>query len=266
LYLLFNFGKIMLKNTLFILLFALLCTTCFSEKKTITTSDAKIKIDSLYLFDQTRRRAVPVALYFPERAKNEQKLVIFSHGYGQNKGGDNVAYSYLTEYLATKGYFVASIQHELPTDDLLPLTGKAQIVRRPFWERGADNILFVINELRKLKPNLDFKDITLIGHSNGGDMTALFPQKYPNVVTRIVTLDHRRMALPRAKMPKILSLRSSDQAADEGVLPSETEQKTFDIKIIKLPNTIHDDMDDHANEVQRKEINSYILGFLKEKI
>jgi hypothetical protein len=74
------------------------------------------------------------------------------------------------------------------------------------------------------------------------------------------------MALPRAKMPKTLSLRSSDQTADEGVLPSETEQKTFGIKIIKLPNTIHDDMDDHANDAQRKEINQYILNFLKEKI
>ncbi|MBK7227195.1 MAG: hypothetical protein IPH96_17950 [Saprospiraceae bacterium] len=88
-----------------------------------------------------------------------------------------MAYTYLTEYLAAKGFFVVSIQHELATDSLLPLKGNPQIVRRPFWARGADNILFVINELKRTNPDLDFNHISLIGHSNGGDMTALFPRK-----------------------------------------------------------------------------------------
>jgi predicted dienelactone hydrolase len=82
-----------------------------------------------------------------------KKLSLFSHGYGQNKGGDYLAYSYLSEVLASKGFFVVSIQHELATDSLLPLTGNPQIVRRPFWERGAENILFVINELKRTNPN-----------------------------------------------------------------------------------------------------------------
>jgi hypothetical protein len=60
----------------------------------------------------------------------------FTSGYGQNKWGDYLAYSYLTEFLAKKGYFVVSIQHELPTDSLLSLIGKLQIVRRSFWDRG----------------------------------------------------------------------------------------------------------------------------------
>ena len=226
----------------------------------------EVSLDTLTLFDKARNRQIPVASYSPKADTKlpKQRVVIFSHGYGQNKGGDYLAYSYLTEFLASKGYFVASIQHELPTDSLLPTTGIPQVVRRPFWDRGADNIRFVIDELKKLKPDLNFKNIALIGHSNGGDMTALFPQKYPNVVDKIITLDNRRMALPRTKSPRVFSLRSSDQPADEGVVPTADEQTQYGITIIKLPNTIHNHMDDHANSAQRKEINDYVLAFLEK--
>ncbi|MFC6196026.1 hypothetical protein ACFP1I_30745 [Dyadobacter subterraneus] len=143
-------------------------------------------------------------LYLPNTTKiRKQKLVIFSHGYYQNMPGGNKQASYLTENLASHGYFVASVQHELQTDDLIPATGIPQVVRRPFWDRGADNILFVINEIKKSYPDLDFKNITLIGHSNGGDMTALFPQKYPGIISKIITLDNKRMALPRIKSLKV---------------------------------------------------------------
>ncbi|WP_300604296.1 hypothetical protein [Niabella sp.] len=217
------------------------------------------------MFDQARQRQIPVAIYKPQTDKKlkKQRIIIFSHGYGQNKGGDYLIYSYLTEFLASKGFFVASIQHELSTDSLLPLTGIPQIVRRPSWERGADNIYFVIDAFKKMRPGLDYKHITLIGHSNGGDMTALFPQKYPGIIDRIITLDNRRMPLPRTKNPRIYSLRSSDQPADEGVLPTELEIKRYRIKIIKLQGIPHNEMDDDANDEQRKEIRNYVLSFLR---
>jgi dienelactone hydrolase len=224
----------------------------------------KVQLDTTLLFDSLRQRSIPIAIYQPQKQiiSGKQPLIIISHGYGQNKGGDYLVYSYLSNYLAAKGYLVASIQHELPTDSLLPLTGIPQVVRRPFWERGADNILFVLKYLQKKYPNLDFNNVALIGHSNGGDMTALFPQKYPDHVAKIITLDNRRMALPKNKYPAVLSIRSSDQAADEGVLPTETEERTFNIRIIKLVNTIHNNMDDSANEIQRNEIRKLILDFL----
>ncbi len=246
---------------LFLCLFLILC---FSTKKTFSQT-FEVKLDSANWIDNTRNRTIPVAFYSPKTYNKikHQKVVIMSHGYGQNKGGDYLAYSYLTENLASKGYFVVSIQHELPTDSLLPMTGKPQIVRRSNWERGVANILFVIQELKKSKPALDFKHLTLIGHSNGGDMSMLFAQKYPNLLDKVISLDNRRVDLPRTKKPKIYSIRSSDQAADEGVLPTLAEQAKFRIKIIKLPNTIHNDMDDGANEAQRKEINDYLELFLK---
>lgn len=229
-------------------------------------SQFEFSLDTLKLYDQSRQREIPIAIYKPTaKVSGKQKLVIFSHGYGQNKGGDYLAYSYLTDFLATKGFFVVSIQHELATDSLLPLTGNTQIVRRPFWERGADNILYVINELKRTNPDLDFKHITLVGHSNGGDMTALFPQKYPNIVEKIITLDNRRMALPKSKRLKVYSLRSSDQTADEGVLPTEKETKKYKMKIVKLANTTHNEMDDNANDEQRKEIQEYIATFINDR-
>jgi predicted esterase len=228
-------------------------------------SHYEYSLDTLTYYDQCRQREIPIAIYKPSpEVSRKQKLVIFSHGYGQNKGGDYLAYSYLTEFLATKGFFVVSIQHELATDSLLPLSGNPQIVRRPFWERGAENILYVISELKKTNPDLDFKDLTLIGHSNGGDMTALFLQKYPNTVNKIITLDNRRMALPKTKKVQVYSLRSSDQPADEGVLPSEKETKRYNMNIVKLTNTTHNEMDDNANDKQRKEIQDYIVKFVKE--
>ena len=72
------------------------------------------------------------------------------------------------------------------------------------------------------------------------------------------------MELPITKQPRIYSLRSSDQPADQGVLPTVTDQKTFKIKIIKLPNTIHNDMNDNGNTRQKMEINNYIMEFLND--
>ncbi len=250
------------KNIGFLLLAFSFFASCLTNKKVARNPIYDFDKDTLTLFDQSRDRKIPVAFYKPQIQC--PKIVVFSHGYGQNKGGDYLAYSYLTEYLASRGYFVASIQHELPTDSLIPTIGIPHIVRRPFWERGTDNIFFVIKELKNLYPELDFKHIALIGHSNGADMISLFPQKYPGMVDKIITLDNRRMALPRTINPKIYSLRSSDQPADQGVLPTEEEEIKYEITIIKLPNTIHNDMDNKASNKQRKEITNYVLAFLSE--
>lgn len=95
-------------------------------------------------------------------------------------------------------------------------------------------------------------------------MTALFPQKYPNIIQKIITLDNRRMALPRTSNPKVYSLRSSDQPADAGVLPTEEEQMQFGMTIIKLSNTKHNEMNDFGNKKQHTEINNYLLEFIKK--
>lgn len=248
----------------------MLVTSCLSNKKNNVSNnhnqDYHVKLDTLNLFDSSRNRPIPIAIFSPKTDKQitHQQVVFYSHGYRQNRQGSYLTHSILTNLLASKGYFVVSIQHENPTDSLIPTEGIPKIVRRTNWERGVTNILFVLNELKKTNPNLDYDHLTLIGYSNGGDMSMLFAQKYPHLVNKIISLDNRRVDFPRTENPKIYSLRSSDQVADEGVLPTLEEQKKYGMRIIQLKNTIHNKMNDDASEEQGKEINNYILEFIKE--
>ena len=90
----------------------------------------------------------------------------------------------------------------------------------------------------------------------------LFAQQHPQLVAKVISLDNRRMPFPRTDHPRIYSLRSSDQPADEGVLPASEEQTQYHMRIIKLPNTIHNDMGDNGTVEQKREIINYILEFL----
>lgn len=247
-------------------LYTLLASCIGSKPNPMPSKRYTTSCDTFNLFDATRQRKIPIARYKPLDSPTQSvyPIVIFSHGYGENEGGANLAYSYLTTELASMGYDVFSIQHELPTDSLLPMTGNPRQTRRSNWERGAENIRFVLNtiETQYRQPEEAILQAILIGHSNGGDMSVLFTHKYPERVAKLISLDNRRMPLPRTKTPRIYTLRSSDMPADEGVLPSVKEAKTYHMKVIKLPNTIHNDMDDDGTAAQKQEINTYIKSFL----
>ncbi|KFE96888.1 alpha/beta hydrolase family protein [Chryseobacterium luteum] len=240
--------------------------SCTSKKNIRSNKTYETKLDTLTLFDKSRNRKIPIAFYSPKTDQKipKQQVIIFSHGYGANKGGDYFVYSYLTQKLASKGYFTVSIQHELPTDELIPMDGKPQIVRMPFWERGAENILFVLNELKKTRPDLDYKHLTMIGHSNGGDMTALFANKYPALVYKVITMDNRRMYLPRTSLPKIYTLRSNDYPADDGVLPSPEEQQKYHITV-QPTNINHGHMDNKGSDSEKELLNSLILKYIEQQ-
>ncbi|CCH53948.1 hypothetical protein BN8_03084 [Fibrisoma limi BUZ 3] len=223
------------------------------------TTGGSVRLDTLTLFDTARSRPIPVTLYEPAAAApGPRKLAILSHGYG----GTNNAYSFIAHTLVAHGYVVASIQHELPTDEPMPTTGVPYVVRMPHWQRGVQNMRYVVQALKHRRPRLDVGQLLLVGHSNGGDMSALYARQFPGDVANLITLDNRRMPLPRTRRPRVLSLRSSDQPADEGVLPTPAEQQTLGIRIVVLPNTRHNDMWDGASDQQKAEINRYIKAFL----
>lgn len=251
--------------TQLILVLLFVCGIALNEA---TAQKAKYPVskDTSTLFDKARNRKIPVAYYAPVSVPiiKDQQIVIISHGYGNNKTNSYLAYSYIGEYLAGKGYFVVSIQHELPTDELIPDAGKPQVVRRPFWERGAENIRFVLAELKRKHQQMDHKHITLIGHSNGGDMSVLFAQKYPDKVYRVISLDNRRMPIPRVKSPKIYTLRSNDHPADQGVLPTKEEQKKYGITV-QATAINHNNMLDGAKDEEKKVLLGFIEKYLKEK-
>ncbi|MBC7488314.1 MAG: alpha/beta fold hydrolase [Cytophagaceae bacterium] len=225
-----------------------------------------VKEERLELYDYSRSRSIPVALYLPDSVSLKQKLVIFNHGYAENQGTPYLSYNYLNSFLAQHGYLVVSIQQELPTDDPLPMNGNLREKRMPNWENGLQNILFVVKELKSRMPNIDDKRYNLIGHSNGGDISMYFATEYPKKISKVISLDNRRMPLPKIDSLKVYSIRSNDLPADDGVLPTPAQQINYGMTIVTLPNTKHIEMSDEtATEEQKKEIREYVLKFLEEK-
>ena len=70
------------------------------------------------------------------------------------------------------------------------------------------------------------------------------------------------MELPRKSNPKIYTLRSKDYPADEGVLPTDEEIKKYNI-IVQFAEINHSNMDNDANETERKYLTTKILEYLK---
>lgn len=222
-----------------------------------------IRRDTITLLDSSRGRAIPVALYRLEGLDDRPRnVVVISHGYNENLPGTYLRFSSLAEFLAVHGYAVVSVQHELPTDELLPMKGDLGVLRRPNWERGVANIRFVIDALKEHHPQWDLDHVALIGHSNGGDISMLFAEQYPDLVDVAISLDNRRMPLPRTKAPRIASLRAEDVAADPGVLPTAEEQERFGIRIIDMAGFKHVDFNDRANPEQRERLDQQVLELL----
>ncbi|WP_455668686.1 alpha/beta hydrolase [Phocaeicola sp.] len=218
-----------------------------------------------WLYDFIRNRPIPIAVYQPKHTTKHTKVIIFNHGYDGNQNNEsNKTYSYLTEPLSQEGYYVISIQHELPDDPLLAMEGNFMETRMPNWKRGVENILFTIQEFKKLKPELDWNNLIMIGHSNGGDMTMLFATQYPEMITKAISMDHRRMIMPKTEHPRIYTLRGSDYEADKGIIPTATEQKTYHITVIQLNGINHSDMDNKGKENQHKVILNHINNFLNQ--
>ena len=246
-------------QSLFFIVLLSLVSSCQNQK--LSTLNDTINIQKKEHYDATRLREIPVAVI---TSKKQNKIpIIFSHGWGKNKGGDYLVYSYLTDFLAQQGYFVASIQHELPTDEFLAMKGDFKVTRMPNWKRGAENIYFTIQQLKNDFPYLKFDKLIIIGHSNGGDMSTLFAHQHPELLEKLITLDQRRMTLPRTSKPKIYTIRSQDYPADEGVLPTEEEIKKYKITIDWAPIN-HSQIDNDATPNERKYMTSKILTFLQD--
>ncbi len=236
-----------------------------SDYETVST---EIQIEKHEAFDSIRNRLIPYALYSPKSDENSVdsiRLVIFSHGYGSNYSRNYLNYSYLTKRLARAGFWTLSIQHELLGDPLIPKEGIMQVVRMPFWIRGEENILFVLNDFKKKYPDLKISSIDLIGHSNGGDMSVLTAKDHPELIRKVITLDHLRMPIPSISRPQFSSLRSIDKTADSTVIPSKEICSEYGIKIIQLKRITHNEMNDEGSRKQKKQINQYIQKILEDR-
>lgn len=212
----------------------------------LITDNAKATVASAEnsVFDQQRNRTIPIAVAAPEKVKCTIKtkcpVALISAGYGVA----HTEYSFLEKELTTQGYFVVSIAHELEQDPPLSVTGNLFETRAENWQRGTVTLKYLQKVLAKRYPNADFDRVTLVGHSNGGDISSWLANEAPNYVEQVITLDHRRVPLPRNKAIRALSIRASDYPADDGVLYTRRELNEFNGCIVKISNAKHNDMSD----------------------
>jgi hypothetical protein len=200
-----------------------------------------IEHETLNLFDTARQR--PVAVDLAVRRDYEMKaeagfwklpVAIISNG----NTVKNTEYSFLANVFAARGYLVASIQQDIPSDPpLMTKVGLPYVGRLQVYQKGEANILFVLQQLKKLRPNADYDHLTLVGHSNGGDIAMYYAKEHPELVSKVITLDNLRVPFVLNDKMKILSFRSSDPnfKTDPGVLPTPQQAKAEGIDIVKTP-------------------------------
>jgi dienelactone hydrolase len=193
----------------------------------------------------------------------ELPVAILSHG----NTVKNTEYSFLSNLFAARGYLVVSIQHDLETDDpMVTKVGEEYVGRRMQYNRGIFNIKFAIDQLKKVYPNADYRHLTLIGHSNGGDISMYFAKLHPEMVRKVVTLDNLRVPFLTDGKVKILSFRSKDPVfkADPGVVPDDETCAKAGITVVQTEFQ-HNWLSDRGPDNVKETIQAKVQAFLDEE-
>src|ERR1700731_2331940 len=232
----------------------------------VAVSKWGIRHETLDLFDIARAR--PVSVDLAVRRDYEMKanagfwklpVAIISNG----NTVKNTEYSFLANVLAARGYLVASIQQDLPTDPpLMTRIGLPYVGRQEVYERGEANILFVLGQLKELQPNADYGHLTLVGHSNGGDISMFCAKRHPELVSKVITLDNLRVPFVLNDKLKILSFRSRDPnfKTDPGVLPTDQQAEAEGIDIVQTEFQ-HTEMSDRGPDSVKERIQATLDRF-----
>lgn len=245
----------------------LVCLGLLAAGEYFAASKWAIRHETLNLFDAARQR--PVSVYVAVRYDYEMKadnglwklpVAIISNG----NTVKNTEYSFLANVLAARGYLVASIQQDLPTDPpLMTKVGQPYVGRKGVYLRCEANILFVIGEMQKRQPNADYNHLTLVGHSNGGDVSMYVARQHPELVSKVITLDNLRVPFVHAGHGlKILSFRSKDPnfRTDPGVLPKPGQAEGIDIV---NTGALHTDLSDRGPAAVKEKIQAALDRFLR---
>ena len=247
----------------------LACVCALTGAAYFAISKWGIRHQTLNLFDDARQR--PVAVDLAVRADYEMKanagywklpVAIISNG----NTVKNTEYSFLANVLAARGYLVASIQQDLPTDpSLMTKVGLPYVGRLGVYKKGEANILFVLGKLKQMQPNADYDRLTLVGHSNGGDIAMFCAKQHPELVSKVITLDNLRVPFVLGDKLKILSFRSKDPnfKTDPGVLPSPAQAKADGIDIVNTQFQ-HTDMSDRGPYSVKERIQATLDEFLSK--
>jgi len=247
----------------------LACLCLLAGGEYFAVSTWAIRHETLNLFDASRQRPVSVDLAvrwdYEMKADNglwKLPVAIISNGNTVR----NTEYSFLANVFATRGYLVASIQQDLPSDPpLVTKVGQPYVGRRNVYLRCEANILFVLDELQERQANADYSHITLVGHSNGGDVSMYVAKQHPELVSKVITLDNLRVPLVLSDKLKILSFRSKDPnfRTDPGVLPAPGAANGNNVDIVNT-GALHTQLSDRGPDSVKERIQTTLDKFLGE--
>jgi hypothetical protein len=245
------------------------CLCVLAGVQYVAISKLAIRHQTLNLYDSARQRPVSVDLAVRRDYEVKANMGLWKLPIAIISNGNtvkNTEYSFLADVLAARGYLVASIQQDLPTDPpLMTHVGMRYVGRQGIYMRCEANILFVLGELQKLQPNAEYDHLTLVGHSNGGDVSMYVANQHPELVSKVITLDNLRVPFVLSDKMKILSFRSKDPnfKTDPGVLPTPSQAKTDSIDIINT-GALHTELSDRGPDSVKEKIQATLDKFLRD--
>lgn len=247
----------------------LLALCCVSAVLYFTASKWAIRHQSVTFYDAARNR--PVAVDIAVRRDRDMQadagltrlpVAILNHGNTVR----HTEYSFLANLLAARGFMAISIQHDLDSDEpLVTKVGEPYVGRLPVYHRGIANIDFAVAQLRKLQPNADYDHLTMVGHSNGGDISMYYAQLHPEHIRKVVTLDNLRVPFMIDGRFKIISFRSKDPAfkPDPGVVPDQETCARAGITVVDT-GFQHTEMSDRGPDLVKDSITASLDRFLND--
>ena len=236
----------------------------------VTASKWAIRHETLTFYDPARNDR-PVAVDVAVRRDKEMRAIagtiklpvaILSHG----NTVKFTEYSFLANVFAVRGYLAISIQHDIGSDaPLVTKIGERYAGRRPVYERGVANILFAINRLKPIEASADYDHLTMVGHSNGGDISMYFAKLHPDRVKKVVTLDGLRVPFITDGKFRILAFRSKDPLfkADPGVVPNDVICEKVGITVVQTEYR-HTDMSDRGPDQVKTMVVAMLDKFLDD--
>ena len=245
------------------------CLCVLAGVQYLAISRLAIRRQALNLYDTARQRPVSVDLAVRRDYEVKANMGLWKLPIAIISNGNtvkNTEYSFLADVLAARGYLVASVQQDLPTDPpLMTHVGMRYVGRQGIYMRCEANILFVLGELQKLQPHAEYDHLTLVGHSNGGDVSMYVANQHPELVSKVITLDNLRVPFVLSDKMKILSFRSKDPnfKTDPGVLPTPSQAKTDGIDIINT-GALHTQLSDRGPDSVKEKIQATLDKFLRD--
>ncbi len=257
-------GIVMKRQIIFVASFAAVALALFVANK------FAIRHETFTFYDATRDRQVEVQVSVRRDKEMQANTGLLTLPVAVLNHGNTVRfteYSFLADVFAARGYMAVSVQHDLPTDaPLMTKVGEQYVGRLPVYQRGVANIAFALEEMKAVQPNADYDRLTMVGHSNGGDISMYFAKLHPDQIRKIVTLDNLRVPFMTDGKFKILSFRSEDPVfkPDPGVVPDDAICEKAGITVVKTGYQ-HVDMSDRGPSTVKSRIQALLDKYLGDE-